>query len=83
MPLGLNARKALNIDMEEFLNNVSRYPRYLISVSLGVLYTYIEPLIPLLKRPITAIPLIGFTASFVAFIVLTLQAMLGLNSPTP
>lgn len=69
--------------MEEFWDNLLRYPRYFISFTLGVLYTYIKPLIPLLKRPVTAIPLIGLAVSFLAFIGLTLQAMLGLGSPVP
>ncbi len=69
--------------MEEFWNNILRYPRYLVSFTLGVLYTYVKPLIPLLKRPITAVPLIGFAVAFLAFISLTLQAMLGLNGASP
>ncbi len=64
--------------MQEFFDNVSRYPRYLISVSFGIFYNAIEPLIPLMKRPVTAIPLIG--AAIAAFVGLsfTLRAMLGI-----
>jgi membrane protein insertase Oxa1/YidC/SpoIIIJ len=64
--------------MQEFLKNVSRYPRYLISFSLGIFYNAVEPLLPLLQRPTTAIALIG--AVIAAFIGLsfTLRAMLGL-----
>lgn len=70
--------------MEEFWENILRYPRYLISFTLGVLYAYIKPLIPLLKRPITAVPLVGFAVAFLAFIVLTLRAMLGFSAaPLP
>ncbi|MGB3616333.1 MAG: DUF751 family protein [Elainellaceae cyanobacterium] len=65
--------------MEEFWDNILRYPRYMISVTLGVVYTYVEPLVPLLKRPITAIPLVGLAVSSLVFVVLTLQAMLGLG----
>jgi len=65
--------------MEEFWDNVLRYPRYMISFTLGVLYTYVEPLIPLFKRPITAVPLVGLAISALIFVVLTLQAMLGLG----
>ncbi len=64
--------------MQEFFDNVSRYPRYLISVSFGIFYNAIEPLIPLLKRPTTAIALISaFIAGFIG-LSFTLRAMLGL-----
>ena len=64
--------------MQEFFGNVSRYPRYLISFSLGVVFYAIEPLLPLLKRPSTAIALISAViASFIG-LTFTLQAMLGI-----
>ena len=64
--------------MQEFFGNVSRYPRYLISFSLGVFYNAIEPLLPLLKRPSTAVALISAViASFIG-LTFTLQAMLGI-----
>lgn len=64
--------------MQEFFKNVQRYPRYLISFSLGVLYTFVEPLIPLLKKPTTAIALVGFVVGAFLFVTFTLRAMLGL-----
>ncbi|MEM9447042.1 MAG: DUF751 family protein [Cyanobacteria bacterium P01_E01_bin.6] len=64
--------------MQEFFKNVQRYPRYLISFSLGVLYTFVEPLIPLLKKPTTAIVLVGFLVGAFLFVTFTLRAMLGL-----
>ncbi|MGD1863986.1 MAG: DUF751 family protein [Phormidesmis sp.] len=65
--------------MQEFFANVSRYPRYLISFSLGVFYNAVEPLVPLLKRPSTAIALVSaVVASFIG-LVFTMQAMLGLS----
>ncbi|MEL6552420.1 MAG: DUF751 family protein [Cyanobacteria bacterium J06621_11] len=64
--------------MQEFFGNVSRYPRYLISFSLGVFYNAVEPLLPLLKKPSTAIALISaVVASFIG-LTFTLQAMLGI-----
>ena len=45
--------------MKEFFENVIRYPRYLISFSLGILYSAVQPLVPLLQKPSTAIALIG------------------------
>ena len=65
--------------MRDFFENVQRYPRYLISFSLGVLYTFVEPLIPLVKKPTTAIALVGFLIGAFMFVTFTLRAMLGLN----
>jgi len=45
--------------MQEFFNNVFRYPRYLISFTLGILYNAVQPLMPLLRRPATAVALVG------------------------
>ncbi|WP_008318790.1 DUF751 family protein [Leptolyngbya sp. PCC 6406] len=67
--------------MQEFFNNVARYPRYLISFSLGILFNALEPLRPLLKRPVTAIALIGAVVAGFVLLTFTLEAMLGLNSP--
>ena len=66
--------------MKEFFNNVLKYARYLISFSLGVLFSFIEPLLPFLKRPTTAIALIGAAIAGFAFLTFTLKAMLGLSS---
>jgi Protein of unknown function (DUF751) len=65
--------------MQDFFRNVPRYPRYLISFSLGIFWNLLQPLIPLLKRPVTAIALIGILVGGLAFVSFTLQAMLGLN----
>lgn len=65
--------------MKEFFTNVSRYPRYLISFSLGIFLNAIEPLLPLLKRPTTAIALIGAVVAGFLFLTFTLQAMLGIS----
>jgi hypothetical protein len=65
--------------MQEFIDNISRYPRYLISVSLGIFYNAIAPLVPLLKRPSTAIALISAAIAFFIGLSFTLRAMLGLT----
>ncbi len=65
--------------MQEFIDNISRYPRYLISVSLGIFYNAIAPLVPLLKRPSTAIALISAATAFFIGLSFTLRAMLGLT----
>ena len=65
--------------MQEFFDNVSRYPRYLISFSLGIFYNAFAPLVPLLKKPTTAIALISaFIAGFIG-LAYTLRAMLALS----
>lgn len=64
--------------MGDFLNNVSRYPRYFITITLGIFFFLFERLKPLLKNPISAIALIGVIVSGFIFITLTLRAMLGL-----
>ncbi|MGJ3252684.1 MAG: DUF751 family protein [Elainellaceae cyanobacterium] len=65
--------------MQDFWQNVARYPRYLISFTLGVLFAFVQPLIPLFKRPTTAIALIGTLIGAFAFVTFTLRAMLGLG----
>ncbi len=66
--------------MQDFFNNVSRYPRYLIAFTLGVLLTAFSPLLPLFKRPVTAIATIAVLIAAFAFLSFTLRAMLGLDA---
>lgn len=66
--------------MQEFFNNVSRYPRYFITFTLGVLYTFVKPLQPLFQRPTTAIATVLLLVSAFAFLAFTLRAMLGLTA---
>ncbi len=65
--------------MQDFFQNVSRYPRYLISFSLGIFFFLFEQLKPLLNRPLTAIALVGLVGGALTFTFLTLRAMLGLS----
>jgi hypothetical protein len=62
-----------------FWENISRYPKYFISIILGIFFYTFGWLIPLFKRPVTAIALAGFLLASLTFVVLTLRAMLGLN----
>ncbi|MFM7471040.1 MAG: DUF751 family protein [Nodosilinea sp. LVE1205-7] len=66
--------------MKDFFDNVARYPRYLISFTLGILYNAIQPLTPLFQRPATAIALLGATVAGLLFLAFTLRAMLGLGN---
>ncbi|AVZ30042.1 DUF751 family protein [Nodularia spumigena CS-584] len=63
-----------------FWDNVFRYPRYFITILLGVFLNTIEPLMPLLKRPVTLIALVGFFVGTLVFVSLTVRAMLGLST---
>ncbi|NEQ78484.1 MAG: DUF751 family protein [Okeania sp. SIO2C9] len=65
--------------MQDFFNNVSRYPRYFITITLGIFFFLFDQLKPLLSKPVTAIALIGLIIGTFVFLVLTLQAMLGIN----
>jgi Protein of unknown function (DUF751) len=64
--------------MQDFFQNVSRYPRYMIALIAGVFWNFFEPALPMLRRPTTAIALVGILISSLIFLSLTLKAMLGL-----
>ncbi|MEM7796937.1 MAG: DUF751 family protein [Cyanobacteria bacterium P01_C01_bin.118] len=64
--------------MQEFFTNVSRYPRYFITFTLGVLYSAVKPLLPLFENRITAIALVGAVIAGFMFLSFTLKAMMGL-----
>ncbi|AUB40996.1 MULTISPECIES: DUF751 family protein [Nostoc] len=63
-----------------FWDNVFRYPRYLITIVLGLFINTFAPLVPLLKRPVTLIAILGLFVSSLVFLTLTLRAMLGLST---
>ncbi|OYD87468.1 hypothetical protein CDG77_29135 [Nostoc sp. 'Peltigera membranacea cyanobiont' 213] len=63
-----------------FWDNVFRYPRYLITIVLGLFLNTFEPLVPLLKRPVTLIAILGLFVSSLVFLTFTLRAMLGLSA---
>ncbi|MEA5511439.1 DUF751 family protein [Crocosphaera sp. UHCC 0190] len=66
--------------MGEFFDNVSRYPRYLISFSLGVFWSFFEWIRPLFKNPVTAIAMSGIVVGVFSLLYFTLKAMLGLST---
>lgn len=63
--------------MQDFWSNVSRYPRYFVTVLLGVVLNAIAPLVPLMRKPITAIALVTLLVACLVFVSFTLRAMLG------
>ncbi|MDJ1179243.1 DUF751 family protein [Roseofilum sp. BLCC_M91] len=65
--------------MGDFFQNVSRYPRYFITFTLGIFFFLFRAIKPLFKNPVTAIATLGFLVSGFVFLTLTLRAMLGLS----
>ena len=61
--------------MGEFFSNVSRYPKYLITIILGVFAAFLQPLIRRSKNPITAIALIGAFISGLMTLVFIVRGM--------
>ncbi len=65
--------------MGEFFQNVSRYPRYLISFTLGVFFVFFNWIKPLFKNPVSAIAVVGIGIGTFSLLYFTLKAMLGLS----
>ncbi|MBD2666095.1 hypothetical protein B6N60_01775 [Richelia sinica FACHB-800] len=63
-----------------FWDNVFRYPRYFITILVGLFVNTFAPLVPLFKRPVTLVALIGLFLGGIFFLTLTLRAMLGLSA---
>jgi len=69
------ADPAVQEAMKDFLLNVTRYPRYLIAFSLGVINSVVEPLAARRSNPITAVALVGALVSGMLSLSLVLRAM--------
>ena len=67
--------------MREFFVNVTRYPRYLIAFSLGVLNSVVEPLAQRRSNTVTAVALIGALISGFTTLGLVLRAMVTATAP--
>ncbi|TVU38005.1 hypothetical protein EJB05_11352, partial [Eragrostis curvula] len=63
--------------VEEFWDNMRRYALYALTVSTGVAYTVLQPIVELLKNPITALLIIAFLAGTGFFVSQVLNAMVG------
>ena len=61
--------------MKDFFINVTRYPRYLIAFSLGVINSVAEPLARRRSNPVTAVALIGALISGFLSLSFVLRAM--------
>lgn len=66
--------------MGEFFENVLRYPRYMVSLILGIFIFLWEQIKPLFKNPFTGIAIFGILIGGFSFLYFTLEAMLGLNA---
>uniref|UniRef100_UPI0030D7D17D DUF751 family protein n=2 Tax=Cyanobacteriota TaxID=1117 RepID=UPI0030D7D17D len=69
----------LNNMFDGFWENISRYPRYFVTIILGVFFYTFGWLKPLLQNRTSAIALMGFLVAALTFITLTLRAMLGVS----
>lgn len=63
--------------MKDFFVNVLRYPRYFITFLLGIFYSVYQWVRPMVRNQVAAWALLGFGVSTLAFLSLTLRAMLG------
>jgi hypothetical protein len=61
--------------MREFFLNVTRYPRYLVAFTLGVMNSVAEPLARRRSNHVTAVALIGALISGFISLSLVLRAM--------
>ena len=61
--------------MKDFFLNVTRYPRYLVAFTLGVMNSVAEPLARRRSNPVTAVALIGALISGFISLSLVLRAM--------
>jgi heme/copper-type cytochrome/quinol oxidase subunit 4 len=66
--------------MSDFFNNVLRYPRFLISFSLGVILTLLSPFTSIVKDRKSAVAVAALFVSMLVFVIFTLRGMLGLSA---
>ena len=64
--------------MNDFWNNISRYPRFFISSMAGLILVILAPLKNLLKVPKLRIFAILFFVLFITLLTITLRSMVGL-----
>jgi hypothetical protein len=67
------------METEGFWENVLRYPRYMVSLILGIFFFLWEQIQPLFKNPLTATAVFGLLIGSFFFLYFTLKAMLGMN----
>ncbi|XP_051125127.1 uncharacterized protein LOC127247340 [Andrographis paniculata] len=65
--------------MEEFWDNMRRYALYVLTVSTGALYTLLQPIVELLKNPITALLILAIFGGGFYLVSQVVTAMVGLS----
>ncbi|AQK83738.1 uncharacterized protein LOC100275996 [Zea mays] len=63
--------------VEEFWDNMRRYALYVVTVSTGVAYTVLQPIVELLKNPVTALLIVAVIAGSGFLVSQVLNAMVG------
>jgi hypothetical protein len=63
---------------DDFWSNILRYPRYFVTIILGIFFALFGWVKPLLEKPVTAIALVTFVVTTLIFVGFTLRGMLGL-----
>ncbi|XP_054779137.1 uncharacterized protein LOC129287024 [Prosopis cineraria] len=82
--IGIDGEKALALGpegplMEEFWENVRRYAIYALTVSTGAIYTIFQPIVELLKNPISAILILAIFGGSIYVVSQVLSAMVGVT----
>ncbi|KAF9596950.1 hypothetical protein IFM89_022092 [Coptis chinensis] len=65
--------------MEDFWDNMRRYGLYALTVSTGALYTIFQPIVELLKNPISAILIVVILAGSFYIVTQVVSAMVGVS----
>ncbi|MGK7938856.1 MAG: DUF751 family protein [Crocosphaera sp.] len=65
--------------MGDFFENVARYPRYLITFTLGVFLFFFDWIKPLFRSRISTIAVAGMVIGVFSLLYFTLRGMLGLS----
>ncbi len=63
--------------MADFFKNVGRYFSFFITITLGVLYVFLQRFVPLFRNPVSAIAVVSLVIASLLFVGFTLRAMLG------
>ncbi|KAK8629572.1 hypothetical protein V6N13_078407 [Hibiscus sabdariffa] len=83
----LDVEKALALGpegplVEEFWDNVRRYALYALTVSTGAIYTIVQPILELLKNPISAVLVLVILGGGIFIVSQILSAMVGVTDFT-
>lgn len=65
--------------MEEFWDNMRRYGLYVLTVSTGAIYTLLQPIVELMKSPVTALLVIVMIGGGIFVVSQVVTAMVGLS----